>query len=51
MSLRVERRGAEYQRVRLERDKEGLGKDNRFMKERRVELDQDEMSREDWMKD
>lgn len=35
----------------MERDKEDLGKDKRFTKERRVELDQDEMSREDWMKD
>lgn len=51
MSLRVERRRAEYQGVRLGRDKEDLGKDKRFMKEQRVELDQDEMSREARRKD
>lgn len=51
MSLRVERRRAEHQGVRLGRDKEDLGKDKRFMKEQRVELDQDEMSREARRKD
>lgn len=48
MSLGVERRGAEYQSyiVRLGRDKNDLGEDKRFTKERRVELDRDVISRE-----